>query len=159
MENKVFNDVKDWLNCAKQRPVGKEAILKHLKEIKLFLIEEVDEIIEAYENDDRKGQVNGLVDSEWILHNFTWLLDISKDEYSLEKLKVKLSNYSKLCMSMEEALKSVKLYYNGEHPNKMGEKIEACVSPTGNKEYPFAVLRTKDNKVLKSYKFKDVDQF
>lgn len=62
------------------------------------------------------------------------------------------SNFSKFCTTEEEADESVEAYANGTHPNKMGELIECYHVKVG--KY-WIVKRKKDNKVLKSIKFRD----
>lgn len=155
----VLRDTIEWLECAKKRPTSKEEILKNIKDIRGFIDEELDELEDAVKIDDEKGKINALLDAEWCLHNLNWLLNTTQESYDAEAERVKSSNYSKFCKSLEEAEHSVSLYREGIHPNKPGVKILAYAVQTGNAKYPFVLLRIGDDKVLKSHNFKDVDQF
>lgn len=64
--------------------------------------------------------------------------------------KVYKGNMSKLCITETEAQSTVKAYFNGTHPNKLGVKIETYYKKA---KKGFVVYRKSDNKYLKSINF------
>lgn len=77
-----------------------------------------------------------------------------KDQFSQDFDDVMESNFSKFCLSEEEAIDSVMAYYSGKHPNKMGEKIECFYEQVGE----YWIVKVKETKkVMKSINFKDVE--
>jgi NTP pyrophosphatase (non-canonical NTP hydrolase) len=127
-----FEDIRDWLN------------------------EEVDELKQGVDNFNKQECLNAVGDAVWILANFAYFYNLSIGELSLELDKINKSNFTKFCKTEEEAIKTVEAYKNGTHPNKLGESIDTYY--TFNNDY-YIIKRTKDNKVLKSINFKDVNEF
>ncbi len=78
----------------------------------------------------------------------------TNEQYEKDFNDVMDSNFSKFCTSEEEADDTIVAYARGEHPNKMGEKIQCYMQKVG--EY-WVIKRTDDNKILKSINFKEVD--
>ena len=95
---------------------------------------------------------DAIADVEVVLHNFTYSLDLA-DEYQQHFDKVMESNESKYCSNEDDAIESVRLYKEGNHPDKKGEVIEADYKKEDNL---FVVFRKSDNKILKSYKYSKV---
>lgn len=120
--------------------------------------EELQELKDGIQNKDRKEVLNAIVDLWWVLCNVSLFSSVTVDELQKEFDKVEKSNFSKYCKTFEEAQETVNAYANGTHPNKLGEIIETYIVSTKYTEYPFVVKR-KDEKVLKSINFKDVNEF
>ena len=120
--------------------------------------EELQELKDGIKNKDRKEVINAIVDLWWVLCNVSLFSSVTVDELQKEFDKVEKSNFSKYCKTFEEAQETVNAYANGTHPNKLGEIIETYIVSTKYTEYPFVVKR-KDEKVLKSINFKDVNEF
>jgi len=154
----ITKDVLEWKAASGTKVNNKAELLEKLKEIKGWLDEEFNEFVEAVENDDVEGQYNAVIDGHWILDNLSHYSKLSLEKLEEEANLVKLSNYTKYCQTQEEALESVRLYADGLHPNKMGVKIGVIYRMTNVPEYPFVLLRASDAKILKSHKFKDVDE-
>lgn len=150
----------DWLRVAfgvvptltKEQKVAKAELIKKL------LIEEVDEYIEAVKNNDYNEELNACSDLLFVANNLPYFSQISEYDLEQENIAVYHSNMTKFCRSEEEAKESVAMYAKGEHPNKMGVKIESMYMPTGHSEFPFRV-QTLDGKIMKSHNFLDVDNF
>lgn len=156
--NTIVRDTLEWMQASGTRVKSKEEFKAKMKKIRAWLEEEVKEFEDAMLSDDKPGMLNAVVDAKWILNNLSYHAGLTHEEINEEAEKVRLSNFSKYCHNREEAQESVRLYEEGIHPNKMGQKIRVIYKLTGNKEYPYVLLRT-DGKILKSHKFKDVDQF
>lgn len=92
-----------------------------------------------------------LGDLLWVTIRLMQQLGLNPDEVISEIYK---SNMSKICLTEEDAQKTCQLYAEGKHPNKMGEEIECYWKKIDN---IYGVFRTSDNKVMKSYKFKEPD--
>ena len=106
-------------------------------------------------NEKTEGDVNELrdacADMRVVMGNlihFSGLRTVYVEDFE----EVMNSNFSKYCTNEEEAKESVRLYAEGKHPNKMGEKIETYFE----KVDAFYIIKKKDdNKILKSYKFRE----
>lgn len=154
--NQILNDVTEWLSCVQEPCKTKEELIAKAKNVKDWVIEELDEFIEATENNDISEQYNAIVDSLWILGNLVQMSGFTPSQIQKEAELVRESNFSKFCKTFEEAQESSLAYYEGTHPNKLGISIHTYVKETGNEEYPYVVLKSKDHKILKSINFKDV---
>lgn len=154
----VINDTCNWLAIVDKPLKSKNEILDKMKLLRKLLLSEFDEIVEGIENEDFPEIINGIADSLVVLSNVPFYLNISQEEVEKELIKVKLSNNTKYCKTIEEALETKKMYLNGEHPNKIGESIEVVVEISQNKDFPYFV-KTPEGKIMKSINFKDVDQF
>lgn len=75
-----------------------------------------------------------------------------QDKFNEDFEEVMNSNFSKFCLTEEQAQQSVDAYANGNHPNKMWEVIECYYEKVENY---WIIKRKKDNKVLKSIGFKE----
>lgn len=154
--NQILEDVTEWLSCVQEPCKSKEELIAKAKNVKDWVIEELDEFIEATENNDVSEQLNAIVDSLWILGNLIQMGGFSMSDIRQEAELVCESNFSKFCKTYIEAEESVNAYASGKHPNKLGVKINTYIKYTDNEEHPYVVLKSSDHKILKSINFKDV---
>lgn len=103
--------------------------------------------------DNRKRNLteirDGLADTYVTLGNVAYDLGITEDDFE----KVMESNWTKFCNTEEEAEETVDLYMTGQHPDKLGEKIETYFEKGKNKY----IVRKKNGKIMKSYLYKPVN--
>jgi NTP pyrophosphatase (non-canonical NTP hydrolase) len=127
-----------------------------------FLMDAEYEIVQAHrkilkDGGKEKSDLNELrdacADMRVVLGNLIHFAGMS-EQYEEDFNEVMDSNFSKFCNSEEEADKTVEAYAKGEHPNKMGEKIECYHEKSG--DY-WIVKRKKDDKILKSINFVDAN--
>ena len=154
--NQILEDVTEWLSCVQEPCKTKEELIAKAKNVKDWVIEEIDEFIEATENNDTSEQLNAIADAGWIIFNLVQMAGFTPSQIQKEAELVRESNFSKFCKNIKEAEDSVLAYASGTHPNKLGVKIETYVKETRNEEYPYVVLKSSDHKILKSINFKDV---
>jgi len=154
--NQILEDVTEWLSCVQEPCKSKEELIAKAKNVKEWVIEELDEFIEATENNDESEQLNAIVDAGWIIFNLVQMAGFTPIQIQQEAILVRESNFSKFCKTKEEAEESSLAYFKGIHPNKLGVFINTYVKETGNEEYPYVVLKCSDHKILKSINFKDV---
>lgn len=109
--------------------------------------EELEELIEAIDNNDKEEVVDALNDLQWVLDRAKLTFGLDKSSFK-ELIK---SNNTKLCNSIHEAEISQELYANGLHPNKMGRHIDTIIE----KNNGFYILKNKNGKMLKSKNFID----
>jgi len=117
-----------------------------------LILEEVDELKEAYTNGDVIEQIDAIDDIMWVCHRYAMKLGFDVDK-AMEELHK--SNMSKLCYSLEEVKETKIAYMTGVHPDKPGVVIDV-----EHKEvYPdqYAIYNTASGKILKSINFKKPD--
>ena len=153
---KVIEQTYEWLAVADKPLINKHDKINKLNDIKSWLIEEIDEGIAGLENDDENEIINSCADLLVVASNMPYYLGISLEALETECNLVKLSNDTKYCKTLEEALKSKEMYSNGTHPNKLGTKIKTIVETSNSLEFPYIVKRQSDGKLLKSINFKDI---
>jgi predicted HAD superfamily Cof-like phosphohydrolase len=175
------NKISEWLTLAgKQAPktprfpdddkfqLGLNLILEELLEaaesgpdeqVNIFL-DNATKMIEdtrfkIFKRERGEGDLNELRDAcadlRVVLGNLIHFTGISK-QFNEDFSEVMDSNFSKFCLTEEQANKSVEAYENGNHPNKFGNVIECYHEKVG--EY-WIIKRKGDNKVLKSIGFKE----
>jgi len=140
----IFQDINNWLKVAGQEQVGNEA---NFQLIKSLILEELEELEEAYKANDKQGQRDAIVDLMWVTLNWDYYNSLNSEEHAD---KVSFSNWTKFCTSEDEAIKTMDAYIRGIHPSKPGIKIECYIVQSGNN---WIVKRLSDNKVLKSINF------
>jgi len=150
--NEVIKDIHTWLETAKPEFGSKTKIPLSLD----LIHEEYQELSDALINNDREEIIDAAVDLWWVINNITYYYGITPDEITNHCDKVRESNFSKFCKTIDEASETVKAYKFGDHPSKPNQRIEAYYEYTNNEEYPFVVLRKSDDKILKSLYYKDV---
>jgi hypothetical protein len=109
--------------------------------------EELGELIDAIDNNDKEEVVDALNDLQWVLDRAKLTFGLDKDSFD-ELVK---SNNTKICNSIYEAEISQDLYANGLHPNKMGKQIETIIEENNG----FFILKNTNGKMLKSKYFID----
>lgn len=150
---KVVEQTYEWLAVADKPLTNKQDKINKLNQIKEWLLEEVDETIKGIENEDEDEIINGCADLLVVASNMPYYLGISLEALEAECNLVKLSNDTKYCKTLEEALESKRRYNSGTHPNKFGTVIKTIVETSNSDEFPYIVKRQFDKKLLKSYKF------
>ena len=153
---KVVEQTYEWLAVADKPLINRQDKINKLNQIKEWLLEEINETIAGIENDDEDEIINGAVDALVICSNIPYYLGISLEALETECNLVKLSNDTKYCKTLEEALESKRRYDSGTHPNKFGTVIKTIVETSNSNEFPYIVKRQSDSKLLKSINFKDV---
>lgn len=142
----IFQDVSQWLKTAGVPQNGS----REQYNLGLSLIEEeLEELTEAWEKDDKVGQTDAVVDLLWVVLNYSHFFNLDSEEYAK---RVSKSNWSKFCSTIEQARDTVAAYALGTHPSKPGAKISCYVDHAG--EF-FIVKRISDNKVMKSLNFQE----
>lgn len=140
----IQKDVYEWLKVAgieyqdtfQQRKLG------------LHLIEEENaELVRAVVIDDKQEIIDACVDLFWVVTNNLVFNNISLEEFEEYAQKVSYSNWSKFCISEEDAINTVKAYAEGTHPDKPGHQIECYWKQVGKL---YVIYRTEDNKIMKS---------
>lgn len=148
----TIRDIHNWLETAKPEFGSKVKL-----DLSLDLVyEEANELKIAIENNDRQEIIDAVCDSIWVLNNITYYYGITPDEISNHLYKVKKSNFSKFCQTLDDVKSTVKAYKEGTHPSKPNESIDTYYKETGNAVYPYVVLRKSDDKILKSLYYVDV---
>lgn len=75
-----------------------------------------------------------------------------REKFDEDFSDVMISNFSKYCTKEEDAIETVRLYSEGTHPNKMGEKIETYYEKVD--EY-FIIKKKEGGKILKSLHYQE----
>lgn len=143
----VIEKILKWLELAGVEQKGDNEQFKLWKQL---LLEEYQETVDAFENNDKQEQVDGLADLIWVTLNWAYMNNLP----IIETLKkVEISNYSKFCKTKDEAAETVYAYENGVHWDKQGVKIDCYFKQVG--DY-FIVKRSDNHKILKSIKYTPV---
>ena len=146
-----INDVHYWLQTAGFKFGDEKKI-----ELSLSLIqEEFDEIKEAIKNKSKADLLDGVGDLFVVLHNLTNACGLTPEEIVKYQHLISQSNWSKFCESEEEAQATVLLYKEGMHPDKFGDKIVAIYEKVNSY---YIVKRKADGKILKSLKYRSVEE-
>lgn len=145
----MIKDVYEWLETAGQNPSDRKV------ELAINLIEEeLQELKDAFESGDRAGVLDAVVDLYWVVTNVSYFAGESLEEVQSYVNKVSISNWSKFCTSQDMAEVTVDLYKKGEHPDKLGVKIDCYYERVGQ----FWIVKRTDGKILKSIKYFNVDK-
>ena len=140
----IFQTVNQWLAMA---GIEKKGDIDQFRLCRDLILEELDELEEAYKAKDEDQQRDAVVDLMWVVLNWDYMNNLNSEEYAERVAK---SNWSKFCKTEEEAEKTVDAYIRGVHPSKPGARIECYIQQSG--EY-WIVKRLSDNKILKSINF------
>jgi len=146
---KVFENTVEWLEEANPPMV-------EIKDIKKWIIEELEEFEEALANKDEQEMYDAIADASIFLGNIPYFYKLDIDKLKVVSEAVNLSNWTKFCATEQEAIDTVEAYANGTHPNKLGEKIKTYYTQGKNS---WVVKKLSDNKIMKSINFKDTNQF
>jgi NTP pyrophosphatase (non-canonical NTP hydrolase) len=108
--------------------------------------EEFSETVDAINAGDKEEQADGLADLVWVICNWAHMNNI--DIITTLK-KVEISNYSKFCKTIDEALETCEAYRQGKHWDKLGVKIDTKIEKVGD----VYIVKRLDDKVLKSINY------
>lgn len=145
----MIKDVYEWLETAGQNPSDRKV------ELAINLIEEeLQELKDAWSAGDIVGVLDAVVDLYWVVTNVPYFAGESLEEVQSYVNKVSISNWSKFCTSQDMAELTVDLYKKGEHPDKLGQKIDCYCERMGQ----FWIVKRPDGKILKSIKYFSVDK-
>lgn len=144
-----LNNVYQWLNLVPQSSnlSKKEKAFNAIR----FTIEELTELEAAILVEDDLEIEDGIADVLFAFMNVPYHLN---KEYSRVEQVYQYaveSNFTKFCLTEEDAEETVKKYSNGTHLDKMGQAIETYWVKQNN---IYIILRKKDDKIMKSYKYK-----
>lgn len=115
----------------------------------------VEKKLSKIDNEKTEGDVDELrdacADMRVVMGNLIHFAGL-REKFDEDFEEVMKSNFSKYCENEDDAKESVRLYAEGIHPNKMGEKIETYYEKVDD----FYIIKKKeDGKILKSLKFKE----
>ncbi len=144
-------DIYNWLETAGSTQGDRAKVSMAVSLIE----EELQELKEAIEKDDVEEICDALEDLKWVCGNVAYYYGIPVKKLEEYQRLVSTSNWSKFCASQEDAIWTVKLYMEGTHPSKPGEKILCYYHPQG--EY-WIVRRGSDNKIMKNAFYKPVKE-
>lgn len=150
MIEKIQN-IYDWLKLSGHTFYNRENVPLAIS----LVDEEVLELKEAIESNNRFEVIDALEDIFWMCQNVAFFYGITPQELEDHSKKVFESNYSKFPQTKEEAETSVEMYRSGTHSSKLGTRIDTYYEETGNEHYPY-VIKRHDGKVLKSYLYKNL---
>lgn len=143
----IIEDIYNWLHTA-----GVDSDVRKFPLVKSLVLEELKELEEAVASNNKKEQMDAIVDLVWVSLNAVNFLGITLSEIKEQFEKVSYSNWTKFCTSSEEATQTSLLYSRGQHPSKPGEKIPCYVEEYNNY---WIVRRTSDGKIMKSINFQE----
>lgn len=155
----IVKDTLEWLTAAGVESETGANLALCADKVEKWTIEEIREFKQAALANDVEGMLDAIVDAQWIVNNLAKFAGFSAEQVQAKAEAVRKSNFSKFCKTRDEAQESVRMYADGTHPNKLGEKIVTIYRTTGNEQYPYVLLRADDSKILKSHNFKDVEHF
>ena len=141
--------ISEWLETAGK---GSPTVFDLPREdfIKLWerlMLEEMEELKDAFYRGDKEEFVDACVDIHWVLHNITHVTGLIKlGIFDKAFDEVTKANFSKYCKTEEEAIESVKLYKELD--------VETYYKQVG--DY-FVIYRSSDDKILKSMNFQKPD--
>lgn len=140
----IISTTLKWLEIAGIEKNGQNQLALDL------IKEEVQEIKEELEKDkiDIPRLMSEIVDLMWVASNMIYFND-SLEEFRKQAEKKRIENFSKFCKTREEAKKSIDMYANGNHPQKIGKRITDL---TIFEVSGMFVIKRADGKVMKSYK-------
>ena len=115
----------------------------------------IDNKLSKNDNNKTEGDVDELrdacADMRVVMGNLIHFAGL-RSKFTEDFEEVMKSNFSKYCENEEDAKETVRLYAEGIHPNKMGEKIETYYEKVDD----FYIIKKKEGgKILKSMHFKE----
>lgn len=148
--NKLIEKIKHWRDTfGIETPRRYIELTLKQKERSIALTQsEINELKEATNKNDI---LDGLGDVIWTA--IGQCMDYGVDPAELIN-RIYESNMSKLCRTESEAAETVAAYWKGEHPDKAGQTILTYSVKEGKR---YVVRRKRDDKVMKSIKFKGPD--
>jgi len=149
----IVSKVYEWLELAgKKNEYSSEG-----RTLALDLIqEEFEELVEAMNNGDRHEELNSCIDLFWVITNFAYFSGIPLESIKQHAALVEKENFSKFCLTEEDAIKTVEMYANGTHPNKVGTVIDTYYEKKGK----YFIIKKKNNpekdKILKAWNYQEL---
>ena len=149
-----INKIYDWLKIANRfGDKSKTELAKNL------ILEEINELFEAVEKNDKNEMLDAYADIQFVLCNLTFFEGLTGKELQNYYLAVVESNNSKFCNSMQEAVDTIYAYAQGEHWDKPDVKIECYMEEKElNGSIIFVVRRKSDDKILKSINYRTASE-
>lgn len=120
-----------------------------------LILEEFKEANVAIINSDIYEFIDAIVDSIWMVLNLAAMGGLKANQIESIAEVIQTSNDSKFCDSEEDAVQTVFLYGMGQHPDKLLQSIHTYSKKVGDR---YVILRTEDDKIMKSWKYKSVFQ-
>lgn len=146
----IINDVYNWLQTSGNKHGDTTKLLLSLN----LIDEELNELKEAIHANNRNEIQDACLDIFWTTLNCAFFYGLTMEEVQSYVNKVSISNWSKFCTSQDMAEVTVDLYKKGEHPDKLGQKIDCYYERVG----PFWIVKRTDGKILKSLKYIKVEE-
>lgn len=143
----MIEDIYNWLTVGGVPQVGTPQQFNLWKEL---MLEEIQEMEDAFNNNDLEEIKDAYADLVWVNTNLPYMLGISVEELEQKVIDVSKSNWSKFCITEEDADKTVIAYKSGKHWTKPNEKIDCYWEKV---EDLYIIKRTSNNKILKSLNF------
>lgn len=153
-----ISKILDWIYTAKPELRSRTLFDISKQDVELvrnLLDEEITEGVDAVLNSDNKSFKDAIVDSIWIILNFAAMGGLTAKEIEEYALQVQESNDSKFCTNEQDATQTVFLYGMGQHPDKMLQQIDTYWKKISDDKY--VILRKSDNKIMKSYLYKSLN--
>lgn len=142
----ILEDIYTWNKASGRTQEGS----KEQFDLTIDLIkEELEELIIAHKNGDKAEQADAIIDLIWVITQWGYFNDLG---LKYQAQKVSKSNWGKFCITEEDAQKTVNMYATGTHSDKPGIKIETYYKKV---EDYYVILRRSDNKIMKSWLFKN----
>lgn len=147
----MIENIYDWLETAGQVPSERKV------DLAIGLIEEeLSELKEAWNNGDRVGFLDAVVDLYWVVTNAPFFAGESLKEVNSYVERVSISNWSKFCKNEQEAIDTVNAYMSGTHPDKLGQEVRCYYERSpGNMWW---IVKREDGKILKSINYFPVNK-
>lgn len=150
--NKQIDQIRAWVDCGYDKPESKSELLERIDTVEKLAIEELDELKKAIYSNNESEIYNAAADVLVVVCNVLSHCSLDMARFYTELDNVIKSNWTKYCHSREEAEESQRLYAEGLHPNKLGQKIKTTIEEKGK----VFVLKNEINKIMKSHNFVDV---
>jgi len=122
--------------------------------LKTIVNEEVQELHQGIENDNKQEILDAIIDILWVSLNVAVAYNITSVQLEEMASMIKDSNYSKFCTYECEAKDTVKAYATGTHTDKPGERIITHYEKHG--DY-YIIKRSHDGKIMKNLHYVSVD--
>lgn len=142
----MIEDIYNWLTVAGVPQVGTPQQFNLWKDL---MLEELEEMTQAFELMDREEMLDAYIDLLWVNTNLPFMFGFTLEEIQNKIDRVSYSNWSKFCTTEEEADNTINAYRTGTHPSKPNEIIECYWEKVG----AYYIIKRKDGKVLKGLSY------
>ncbi len=123
-------------------------------------IAEIEEVLDSTQSDEMLLAKLALetTDLIWTAHNLSCALDSFKPGlFDMASDDVKRANFTKFCVTEEEANKTQELYADGLHFSRRGQRIDTTVHRVATYRRVVWAVKDSNGKTMKSYKQVPVD--